>query len=300
MPSQTVTTSLPRTKAATRPIVDAARLSRASFAARRASLIRRSDVGGSICPTKRHRARRDSGLYEGAVKQLRVDIWSDVVCPWCYVGKRRFETAVRQFVHGDAVDVVWRAFELDSAPTSDRPQDLSYAQQLAAKYQTTLPRAEQMIRMMTSTAEQEGLEFHFERVRAGNTFDAHRVLHLASARSVQDAVNERFMRGFMTEGCAVEPEVLVRLAVDAGLDEQETRAVLATDVYGDDVRADEEEAQAIGINGVPFFVLGARYAVAGAQPAEILVEAMRRAWESINDVELEAEPVEGALPDGCA
>ncbi len=217
------------------------------------------------------------------MKQLRVDIWSDVVCPWCYVGKRRFEAAVAEFSHGDAIDVVWRAFELDAAAPRTAGQG-SYAEQLASKYGTSPAKAEEMIQQMTSTAASEGLELHFDRLWPSNTFDAHRLLHLASARGVQEKVNERLLRGSMTEGRAVgEPEVLVRLAVDAGLDEQETRTVLASDVYGDDVRADEAEAQAIGIDGVPFFVLGARYAVAGAQPKELLAEALKKAWESVDD-----------------
>jgi predicted DsbA family dithiol-disulfide isomerase len=235
------------------------------------------------------------------MKKLRVDIWSDVVCPWCYVGKRRLETAIAQFPHGEAVDVVWRAFELDAEAPRVVAKELTYAQQLAAKYQTSPARAEQMIRQMTTTAALEGLELRFDRVRSGNTFDAHRVLALATARGVQDQVNERFFRACMTEGRAVgEPAVLVRLAADAGLDADETRAVLLSEVYGDDVRSDEDEAQSIGINGVPFFVIGSRYAVAGAQPADVIGEALRRAWDTItDDVELDAW-APGCTPDGCA
>ncbi|AUX22550.1 DSBA oxidoreductase [Sorangium cellulosum] len=236
------------------------------------------------------------------MKALRIDIWSDIACPWCYVGKRRLEAALARFPHRDAVEVVWRAFELDPAAPRVREPGVSYAERLARKYGTSVARAEEMIRTMTEVAAADGLTFRFDRVRPGNTFDAHRVLHLAAVRGAQDAVKERFLRGYMTEGEPIgEPEALVRLAADAGLDPDEVAAALASDAHAAEVRADEEEARSLGIGGVPFFVLGGRYAVSGAQPAEVLHDALTRAWADATATSA-AEAGEGAVcgPDGCA
>jgi predicted DsbA family dithiol-disulfide isomerase len=234
------------------------------------------------------------------VKKLHIDIWSDIACPWCHVGKRRLEAALERFPHRGAVEIVWRAFELD--PSAPRVIDLSvsYAARLAKKYGSSVAQAEGMIARMTDVARQDGLDFHFERIRPGNTFDAHRVLHLAHERGAQDAVKERFFRGYLSEGEAIgEPEVLVRLASEAGLDEEEVRATLAGDAYAREVRAEEAEAREIGIGGVPFFILAGRYAISGAQPADLFLRALTQAWN-----ELAAKPVpfeEGAAcgPDGC-
>lgn len=236
------------------------------------------------------------------MNKLSVEVWSDIACPWCYVGKRRLEAALARFPRRDAVDVVWRAFELDPAAPRVRDPDVSYAERLAKKYGASVADAEGMIRRMTDVAAEDGLDFHFERIRPGNTFDAHRVLHLAGERGVQDAVKERLLRGYMTEGEAIgEPEALVRLAGEAGLDPAEVRAMLATDTYAREVRADEEQARALGIHGVPFFVFGARYAASGAQPAELLLGALEKAWAEVVKEPLEAL-AEGAVcgPDGCA
>lgn len=234
-------------------------------------------------------------------KKLRVDIWSDIACPWCYVGKRRLEAALRDFPHKGEVEIVWRAFELD--PTAPREVDpgVSYAERLGRKYGTSAREAEGMIARMTEVARGDGLDFHFERVRPGNTFDAHRVLHLALDRGKQDAVKERFLRAYMTEGVAIgAKDELVRLAAEAGLDAAEVREVLDGDRYAAEVRADEDEARASGIRGVPFFVLGGKYAVSGAQPAELLLRALTVAWNET----VETKPTmfaEGAAcgPDGC-
>ncbi len=234
------------------------------------------------------------------MKKLWVEIWSDVACPWCYVGKRRFEAAVALFPHPEAVEVRWRAFELDRSAPRTLYGSMSYATRLAKKYDVPVPRAEQMIRTMTETAAQDGLEFHFENIRPGNTFDAHRVLHLAAARGKGGAVKERFLRAYLTQGEPIgEPEVLCRLAGEVGLDPDEVRATLAGDGYASQVRADEAEAEAAGIRGVPFFVIGRRYGLSGAQPAEALLEVMMHAFDPPAE---EANPAEGAVcgPEGCA
>lgn len=232
---------------------------------------------------------------------MRVEIWSDVVCPWCYVGKRRFEKALAAFPHRDQVEVVWRSFELDTSAPAERVGD--YAQLLATKYGFSVERGQEMVDTMTATAAQDGLDFHFERARTGNTFDAHRLLHLAAERGVQDAVKERLLKAAFTDGEPVgDREALVRLVAEAGLDADEARTVLAEGTYADAVRADEAEAQRFGISGVPFFVVDRTYGVSGAQPADVLLQVLEKAWDERTPVQL--VPAGGAAPgcdgDACA
>src|SRR4051794_13596062 len=193
------------------------------------------------------------------MKSLRIDVWSDIACPWCYVGKRRLEAALAKFPHREAVEIVWRAFELDPSAPRERDSKVSYAERIAKKYGSSVTEAEGVIARMTGVAAADGLDFRFDKIRSGNTFDAHRVLHLARERGKQDAVKERLLRAYLTEGELMgDPETLVRLAGDAGLDGEEVRAMLASNAESKEVRADEDEARQLGISGVPFFVLGGR------------------------------------------
>lgn len=217
---------------------------------------------------------------------LTVEIWSDVVCPWCYVGKRRFEAALGRFARAGDVEVVWRAFELDQH-SSSHPEGTEvgaddYAQRLSAKYGTGVERGREMVASMTQTAAAEGLELRFDRAVKANTVDAHQVIHLALERGgpeLQGAVKERLLRAYFTEGEAVgDRAVLQRLAAEAGLDADEVAAVLAEGRYVDAVRAEEAEASALGITGVPFFVIDRKYGVSGAQSPDVLLGALERAW----------------------
>ncbi|PZS29839.1 MAG: disulfide bond formation protein DsbA [Pseudonocardiales bacterium] len=233
---------------------------------------------------------------------MKVEIWSDVVCPWCYIGKRRFEAALARFAHRDEVEVTWRAFELD--PAAPRGREGELADHLATKYGVSREQAQAMHDSMTERAAAEGLIFRFDRARSGNTFDAHRLLHLAADRGVQGAVKERLMSGYLIDGEAIgDPEALARLAAEAGLDPDEARAVLAGDGFAAEVRADEAQAQAFGVTGVPFFVVDRRYGVAGAQPAEVLLEVLGKAWADEHPLSLVAvgDEAAGACDDGsCA
>jgi predicted DsbA family dithiol-disulfide isomerase len=212
-----------------------------------------------------------------AMAPLAVEIWSDVVCPWCYLGKRRFEAALAAFEHRDEVEVAWRSFELD--PHAPRERELPAAEHLAAKYGMSVDQARASQAQLTELAAAEGLEYDFDRTRGGNTFDAHRAIHVAAAHGLQAAAVERLMRGYFTEGEPIgDPEALVRMVADVGVDAEEARAALAGDAHAEAVRADEELAARIGISGVPFFVLGRRFGVSGAQPAELLLQALDRAW----------------------
>ncbi|HYD10183.1 MAG TPA: DsbA family oxidoreductase [Acidimicrobiales bacterium] len=213
---------------------------------------------------------------------MNVDIWSDVVCPWCSIGRARFARALEQFEHRDSVTVVWRSYELDpsAGPSEGAPAGPGgYAARLAAKYGTSVGEAEERIEHITSVAATEGLDFRFDRMRRGNTFDAHRLLHLALDRGVQEAAKERIDRATFSEGLPVSDiDALVQVGVDAGLDADEVRDVLESEKYADSVRADEAQATAYGIRGVPFFVVDGRYGVSGAQTPEVLLDVLQQAW----------------------
>lgn len=226
---------------------------------------------------------------------MQVEIWSDVACPWCAVGKRRFEAALDNFEH--PVSVRWRSFELD--PSAPPVKTGDYVDLLAAKYGGGRSQAQQMIDRMTEIAAGEGLDFDFSIIRPGNTFDAHRLLHLAADRGIQDAIKERFLLAYLGEGAAIgDPDVLAELAVDAGLEADEVALVLDSDKYAEDVHADEQQAHANGITGVPFFVVDRRSGVSGAQPPEVVLRALRRAHVEASPLAVEDGP---ACTDGaCA
>jgi predicted DsbA family dithiol-disulfide isomerase len=229
---------------------------------------------------------------------VKVEIWSDVVCPWCYVGKRRFETAVTGFEHKADLDIRWRSFELDPAAPALRDGDP--VQRLADKYGMSRAQAEAGEARLTAMAAAEGLDYHLDQVQSGNTFDAHRLLHLAADRGVQDAMKERLMHAYFTQSQPIgDHETLVRLAVESGLDESAARRTLASDEYANDVRADEQQAAAYGISGVPFFVIDERYGVSGAQPAEVLLETMRRAWADANPLTIVPNGDDDAAAGSC-
>jgi predicted DsbA family dithiol-disulfide isomerase len=209
---------------------------------------------------------------------MQIEIWSDVLCPWCAVGKARLEEALVAFEGSDSVTLRWRSFELN--PDAPAAIEGDYVALLASKYRRSRDEAQGMIDSMTQTAADCGLDFHFEGIRPGNSFDAHRLLHLAWDRDLQGAMKARLMRAYLTEGEAIgDPAVLARLAVEVGLDAAEVEAVLAGEGYGAAVRADEAQARTLGISGVPFFVFDGRYGVSGAQDPETLLRVLRQVQE---------------------
>ena len=208
---------------------------------------------------------------------MQVEIWSDIVCPWCYVGKRRFEAALARFVARAEVDVVWRSFELD--PGAPQQRDLPAAEHLARKYGMPLEQAEASQRRLTDIAAAEGLEYHLDRTAGGNSFDAHRLLHLAATSSLQETLQERLLRAYFTEGEAIgRPDVLERLAADAGLEPARVAEVLTGERFGEEVRADEHRARLLGIDGVPFFAIDERYGISGAQSSDMILSVLDKAW----------------------
>lgn len=210
---------------------------------------------------------------------MRVEIWSDIACPWCYIGKARFEKGLAGFAHRDQVEVVHRSFELD--PGRAKEDIALVVDMLAQKYGRTHEEVVAMEGTVAANAQAEGLGYRSEGRDHGSTFDIHRLLHLAKARGLQDELLTLAYRANFAEARSVyDDAVLVDLAVEAGLDEAEARAVLADPTaYADDVRADEREASELGANAVPFFVLDRRYGISGGQPSEVFAQALEQAWK---------------------
>ena len=209
---------------------------------------------------------------------MRIEIWSDVVCPWCFVGYRNFDAALAGFEHRDQVEVRWRSFELD--PSAPPVREGDYATHLARKYGMSLEQAQNTIEAMTAPGARAGAVLDFAKARPGNTFDAHRLLHFAADRGLQRATKERLFQATFTEGEPIgEREALLRLAIDVGLPADETATVLDSDAYAANVRADEELALDLGISAVPFFVIDRKFGIPGAQPPEVILQALQRAWD---------------------
>jgi len=208
---------------------------------------------------------------------MRVDVWSDLVCPWCYIGKRRLERALAEFPGRERVEIVHRSFQLNpSAPMGTTARRRDY---LMAKYGWSAARAEKIDADMERRAAADGLEYHLSAEGlTGNTFDAHRLVHLARERGRQDAAVERFFRAYFTEQRSLfDHASLAMLAVNVGLKPDDVQRVLDGDEYSDGVTADSNEARALGVTGVPFFVLDGRLGVSGAQPVEFFTEVLSRA-----------------------
>jgi predicted DsbA family dithiol-disulfide isomerase len=208
---------------------------------------------------------------------MRVEIWSDIACPWCYVGKRRFEAALAQFEHRDEVQVTWRSFELD--PSAPLEVEGVRAERLAQKYGITVERAQEMEQHLTDVAAADGLDFRFDIARAGRTFDAHRIVHLAHEHGMQDAMKERLMRGYLSEGELMSDHAtLTRLAIEVGLPESDVTSLLAGDRLTGEVRDDERTAAKLGISAVPTFVIDRTMGASGAHPPAELLELLRQGW----------------------
>ena len=254
--------------------------------------LRRAGRPGSVPPGSHPFGCRNSpapwrlcGRSEGRWWQGEVEIWSDVVCPWCYVGKRQFEEAVSRFGHADEVTVVWRSFELD--PTSPPQVGMSMDRLLQRKYGMSEEEARSANHRMTELAAGVGLEYHLDNVRPGNTFDAHRLIHLAGTHGLGGAMKERLLAAYFTEGQSVgDRSTLATLAEQVGLDRAEVDEALAGEAFGPEVRADESRATALGASGVPFFVIDETFGVAGAQGADVLLGALERAWATSHPLTL--------------
>jgi predicted DsbA family dithiol-disulfide isomerase len=212
---------------------------------------------------------------------VKIEVWSDFGCPFCYIGKRRLERALESFSHRDEIELVYRSFELD--PGAPKDTESSIHELLAVKYGLSLEQAKESNRNVAQQAQTEGLTYNFDTIIPTNTFDAHRLAHYAGEQGKAKEMTERLFRAYFTDSLHIgDRDTLVRLAEEVGLDGAAVREVLEQNTYADAVREDENEARRLGIRGVPFFVLRGKYAVSGAQPLEIFQGALLRAWEDLS------------------
>lgn len=210
-------------------------------------------------------------------RRMKIEIWSDFVCPFCYMGKRRFEEALRQFEHRDAVEVVFRSFELD--PNSRRDVSINLVDHLVLKYNITKAAAKANIENVTMQAKMMGLDYHMEEAIQTNTFDAHRLTHYAKTVNLMDEITERLMKAHFTESLNIgDHEVLMTLSVEVGLNGEEVQKVLSTGQFGEEVRRDQLRARELGIRSVPNFLIDDRISVSGAQPIRVFLQALEEAW----------------------
>ncbi|RTY89324.1 DsbA family protein [Flavobacterium sp. GT3R68] len=210
--------------------------------------------------------------------KLKIQIWSDVMCPYCYIGKRRIEGALSLFEHKDAVEIEWKSFQLDAnfiASPDDNTID-----HLAKKYQKDTAWAKEMVANMTQNAKNSGLDFHFEKAVLANSFDAHRLLHLAKKHNLQNELEEQLFKAYLTDGKDINDVItLIKLGQQVGLETEAIEQVLHSEAYANEVKQDIEEANALGVQGVPFFVFDNKYAISGAQHVETFVKTLEKVWE---------------------
>ncbi|MBW8482741.1 DsbA family oxidoreductase [Actinomadura parmotrematis] len=232
---------------------------------------------------------------------MKVEIWSDIACPWCYIGKARFTQGLADFAHRDQVEVVFRSFELDPASPTGTTSEV--VPMLAAKYGMTLEQARQAEQRVAANARDAGLDYITDGRDNGNTFDIHRLLHFAADHGRQERLLDLAYRANFAEQRSIyDRDRLLDLAAEAGLDRDAAAAVLDDPAaYADRVRADEREAAALGATGVPFFVLDRRLGVSGGQPAEVFTQALQQAWDSRSPLTTlaGAPDADTCGPDGC-
>lgn len=206
---------------------------------------------------------------------MKIDIWSDVACPFCYIGKRHLEAALEKFPHRENVEVTWHSFELDPRAQQDYEED--QYELLAQKYGMSVEQAKMSTERVEASGAAAGIQFDFDNVKPTNTFNAHRLIQLAAQHGKQNEVEELLFTAYFTEGKHIgRPETLQAIAAAAGID---ASGLFDSDAYTKEVRADEAEAQAIGIRGVPFFVFDRKYAVSGAQPVSVFEQTLQKVWE---------------------
>ena len=206
-------------------------------------------------------------------QKINVEIWSDIACPFCYIGKRNFEKALASFAHKDKVSIVWKSFQL--MPEAKKENNISIHEMLAARYGRSLHWAKQMNEQVGKTAKEVGLNFNFDKMQFTNTFDAHQLIHLAKKYNLQDKAKEKLLSAYFVEGLHVgRKETLLQIAKELGLEAEKVEKMLETNEYSKDVKNDIMEGQQHGLTGVPFFIFNQKYAISGAQPSKVFLELL--------------------------
>jgi predicted DsbA family dithiol-disulfide isomerase len=229
---------------------------------------------------------------------MNVEIWSDVMCPFCYIGKRKFEKALEQFPNKDDIKISWKSFQLD--PTTITDPSLNTIEHLRLKKGWSKEQAAETIAYVTDIAKQVGLEFNFDKAVVANSFDAHRLSHLAKKSNKQNELEEKLFSAYFTEGKnTADHETLLQIAIEIGIDKIEAIEVLIGNAFASEVQQDIEQAQQIGVRGVPFFVLSHKYAISGAQESETFLKALHTAYNEINHIDLSESDTAVCGPEGC-
>ena len=221
---------------------------------------------------------------------MKVEIWSDIVCPFCYIGKRKFENALNSFDQKDKVEIVWRSFQLDADLKQIKGQSVD--EYLGIRKGTTTEKGKEMNAYMAGVAKEVGLDYNFDIAIINNTMNAHRLSHLAAKHGIQNTIEEALFDAYYTKGKDIgDVETLTEIGVSAGLNKVDIDTLFASDEYTEAVRMDQVEAGQIGVQGVPFFVFNNKYAVSGAQSTDVFKEILAKAWE-------DEKPVITEMPDG--
>ncbi|MCQ2010964.1 DsbA family oxidoreductase [Sporolactobacillus sp. STSJ-5] len=213
---------------------------------------------------------------------MKIEVWSDIACPFCYIGKHRLEKALSQFPHKEQVEVEFKSFELD--PNAPISTEKSIYEKLAANYGISIEQAKQNVQGVTRQAASVGLTFNFDEMKLTNTFNAHRLIKWAKIHGKEATITEKLFRAHFTESKNLGSlETLADLAEASGLERNEALTVLHDkNLYADDVRSDEDAARQFGISGVPFFIINRKYAISGAQPTDTFTAALQQVWEEEN------------------
>jgi protein disulfide-isomerase len=213
-------------------------------------------------------------------QKLKVEIWSDIMCPFCYIGKRHYEAALEQFTHANKIETEWKSYQLDPDIPREFSQQTNVYDYLAKRKGISRQQSEDMHKNVTQMAKDAGLDYHFDKAIVANSFRAHRIIQLAKTKGLGDKMEELFFRSYFTEGKDLgSDETLVEIGKAAGLSETEIRNELENNNFSEAVDTDIEEAYKIGVRGVPFFVFNRKYAISGAQPVEVFVDTLEKAYE---------------------
>ncbi|MGD9909701.1 MAG: DsbA family protein [Candidatus Izemoplasmatales bacterium] len=228
---------------------------------------------------------------------MKIEIWSDFACPFCYIGKKRFENALQKFAHKDQVEVIYKAYQLN--PNAPKVMKGTAYESFAEGHHTTVEQAKQRFNMFTENAKTVGLTYNYDIIQMTNTVDAHRIAKWANQFGKEPAVTDRFMKAYFTEGYNLADfDTLVKLVGEVGLDQNEARNVLEKNDFLDKVLSEQQEARQIGVQGVPFFVINRKYGVSGAQQEEYFSAALEQIWQEENPlVSLEDADEESACTD---
>jgi len=229
---------------------------------------------------------------------MNVEIWSDVMCPFCYIGKRKFEKALEQFPHKDDIKIIWKSFQLDPSTVTD--PSLNTIENLRLKKGWSKEQAAETIAHVADIAKQVGLDFNFDKAVVANSFDAHRLSHLAKKYNKQNELEEKLFSAYFTEGKnTADHETLLKIALEIGMDKAEVTQLLKGNIFANEVHQDVEQAQQIGVRGVPFFVLNQKYAISGAQESDSFLQALHKAYNETKLVVLSNDDAAVCGPDGC-